>query len=95
LQDPKERKRRSSDEDYDTGNSMDDAAMPKNDNRKKVYGDRERQWKLYNDNTLRAKRNLPRNWSKQFVLSGFVKNGKIRSTAVDNLVEKMRAIKKI
>lgn len=95
LQDPKERKMKSSDEDYDTGNSMDDAAMPKNDNRKKVYGDRERQWKLYNDNTLRAKRNLPRNWSKQFVLSGFVKNGKIRSAAVDKLVEKMRAIKKI
>lgn len=95
LQDPKENKKKSSDEDYDSGNSMDDATMPKNDNRKKVYGDRERQWKLYNDNTLRAKRNLPRNWSKQFVLSGFVRNGKIRSAAVDNLVEKMRAIKKI
>lgn len=95
LQDPKEHKKKSSDEDYDSGDSMDDATMPKNDNRKKVYGDRERQWKLYNDNTLRAKRNLPRNWSKQFVLSGFVKNGKIRSAAVDNLVEKMRVIKKI
>jgi len=47
--------------------------------------DRNRDWILYDDNTLRAKRNLPRKWSKAFALSAIIKDGVVDRAAVTRL----------
>lgn len=38
----------------------------------RAIADRDREWIMRDDNTLRAKRNLPRNWSKTAVSSGLI-----------------------
>ena len=53
---------------YDT-NSLDDIEAPSGP---VVTADRKRKWKLYNDNTLRAKRNIPRKWSSNIYTSGIM-----------------------
>ena len=57
--------------------------------------DRNRDWILYDDNTLRAKRNLPRKWSKAFALSAIIKNGVVDRTAVTKLDNIIKDIDKV
>lgn len=51
----------------------------------KQIPDERREWEVRDDNTIRAKRQLPRNWSSVVAYSPLVSNGKISETAISNL----------
>ena len=54
---------------FDNSDSIDGLEMSDTET---TVADRSREWKLYNDNTLRAKRNIPRKWSSNLYASGIM-----------------------
>lgn len=78
----KEKQRRIAEEQMDDIMSLDNVTTM---NKDESIDDIDRSWQIINDNGLRAKRSLPRQWSNSAILSGLVTYDSNRKATVINL----------